>query len=89
MSQLNDWTIPVAPIGGQFLKDHKCPEGKVMGKVKEILIDKWIDSRFQLGPEALGKLMPEILESLKDFIAQNASPQQRSTKRKHVTAVKN
>lgn len=90
MNALADWKIPQPPLSGQFLKDNNCPDGKVLGRVRQILVEKWIDSRFELSQEELGKFIPDILESLKDFIEdERLQLQQRSVKRKHVSAVKN
>lgn len=82
VEEFTNWEIPVAPLSGQFLKSQQCPDGLVMGKVRQILLDKWIDSRFTLDQSELGKEIPEVLDSLKDFIAEEA--EKRSGKRKRV-----
>lgn len=87
VSAFDKWSMPAPPLSGQFLKEQKCPDGMVMGKVRQILVDKWIDSRFVLTQEDLGELIPEILVSLKEFIAENDKKQ--SGKRKRVSVAKN
>lgn len=85
--EFSDWSIPVPPLSGQFLKSQQCPDGLVMGKVRQILLDKWIDSRFELQQDAMAEEIPGVLESLKDFIAENVN--KKLGKRKHVAAAKN
>lgn len=87
VSAFDLWSMPTPPLSGQFLKEHKCPDGLVMGRVRQILVEKWIDSRFVLTRDDLGELIPEALDSLKEFIAENDRKQ--SGKRKRVSAVKN
>lgn len=86
VNEFSNWNLPVPPLGGRFLKAHHCPDGLVMGKVKQILMDKWIDSRFTMQEGELAKDIPGILESLKDFIAEIET--KKSAKRKRVAAVK-
>lgn len=89
VDELSNWKCPVAPITGKFLKDHNCPDGAVMGKVRQTLVGKWIDSRFQMSQEELATHIPAVLESLQDFIAEIANKRSGGGKRKHATAVKN
>lgn len=86
VQELKDWKCPVPPISGKFLKDHNCPDGKVMGKVRQTLIENWIDSRFRLTEAELAKLIPGILEGLKDMIEEQSK---RSGGKRKLSAVKN
>lgn len=88
VDELSNWKCPIPPITGKFLMDRNCPDGAVMGKVRQALISKWIDSRFQMSQMELGASIPGVLEGLKDFIAETANKRS-GGKRKHVTAVKN
>lgn len=82
MNEFNNWNRPIMPISGKYLLEHNCPGGLVMGKVRQALLCKWIDSRFQLTQDELGALIPGVLESLKDFIEETANKKS-SGKRKH------
>lgn len=79
-----DWKYEAPPLTGKFLKEQNCPDGVVMGRVRLILLEKWIDSRFQLSQDELGRLIPEVLDGLKDFIAEMANKKAAPGKRKHV-----
>lgn len=89
VEKFRDWKCPVPPLSGKFLKDNNCPDGVAMGRVRQILIGKWIDSRFKLTQDDLGGLIPGILDSLKEFIAEQANKRTGSGKRKLASAAKN
>lgn len=87
LTEFEKWNCPVVPITGKYLLQRNCPDGVVMGRVRQILLQKWIDSRFTLTQEELGDMLPAVLESLQDFIAEIAS--KKSGKRKLSSSVKN
>lgn len=88
VDELSKWKCPMPPINGKFLKDLSCPEGKVMGRVRQLLVEKWIDSRFTLTQDDLRGLYPMVIESLKGFIEEEANKRS-SGKRKLSSSAKN
>lgn len=81
VEEFSKWTPATPPLSGKFLKDNHCPDGVIMGRVRQELVTKWIDSSFQLQQDDLGKLIPQVLDNLKDFIA-SIKEKQSSGKRK-------
>lgn len=71
--QMERWIIPLSPITGAWLKEHQCPDGVVMGLVKKMLTDKWIDSNFLLTGDDLKLELPECIEQAQEKV--KTSPQ--------------
>lgn len=82
VQEILNWEPPVFSINGKALKTLNCPEGKVMGHVKQQLMEAWMESDFTMDLDKLMDMAPGIIETSKDVIASKPNITKNKNKRK-------
>ncbi|KAG6455496.1 hypothetical protein O3G_MSEX009225 [Manduca sexta] len=66
IEQFNKWEIPKFPINGKVMMNAKVPPGKMYGPIINKLKDIWIESDYQQTADDLVKLIPGIIDEIKN-----------------------